>query len=147
MHKIYTRYRFRIPNLDNKRLDGKKKSKIAKIFLIMAIATLTVKTVLDAILPIFDNLCENKAKSIATIISNEQATEVMKVHTYEELYSIEKDDAGNIKMIKANIIPINQITSELAVKIQNAIDKKGRENIGIALRKFYRFKIISWKGT
>lgn len=134
MHKIYTRYRFRIPSYNNKRKYNKKKNRIIKIALIMTVAILTVKIILDAVLPIFDNLCENKAKSIATIISNEQATEVMKVHTYEELYSIEKDENGNIKMIKANIIPINQITSELAVKIQNEINNRGKEKIGIAIR-------------
>ena len=134
MHKIYTRYKFRIPNYSDKRNLGYKKNKFIKVALIMAIAILTVKTVLEAVLPIFDNLCENKAKSIATIISNEQATEVMKMHTYEELYYIEKDEVGNIRMIKANIITINQITSDLAVKIQNEIDNMGKENIGIAIR-------------
>ena len=76
----------------------------------------------------------NKAKSIATIVSNEQATAVMSEHTYDELFTIEKDNSGNISMIKANVIPINEIISDVAVKIQEEIDRKGRENIEIALR-------------
>ena len=55
----------------------------------MVIAFSTVKIVLDAILPIFDTLCKDKAKSIATIISNEEATNVMKEHTYDELFTLE----------------------------------------------------------
>ena len=62
----------------------------------------------------------------------------MKEHTYDELFSIEKDNNGNIAMIKSNVIPMNEIISDVAIKIQNEINNQGRENIQIALRKFYR---------
>ena len=133
MDKIYSRTKIKIPNGINK-----KKKKTIVIFIILVIAFSTVKITLDAISPIFDTLCENEAKSIATKISNEQATEVMKEHTYDELFSIEKDNNGNITMIKSNVIPINEIISDVAIKIQNEINNQGRENIQIALRKFYR---------
>ena len=141
MSKIYSRPRIRIPKIFVQNLGDnnfKKKQKIAKIFIIMIIAFSTVKIVLDAILPIFDTLCENKAKSIATIISNEQATNVMREHSYDELFTIEKDNDGNITMIKSNVFPINEIISDVAVRIQNEIDDRGKENIEIAMRKFYR---------
>ena len=133
MDKIYSRTKIKIPNGINK-----KKKKTIVIFIILVIAFSTVKITLDAISPIFDTLCENEAKSIATKISNEQATEVMKEHTYDELFSIEKDNNGNITMIKSNVIPMNEIISDVAIKIQNEINNQGRENIQIALRKFYR---------
>ena len=133
MDKIYSRTKIKIPNGINK-----KKKKTIVIFIILVIAFSTIKITLDAISPIFDTLCENKAKSIATKISNEQATKVMKEHTYDELFSIEKDNNGNITMIKSNVIPINEIISDVAIKIQNEINNQSRENIQIALRKFYR---------
>lgn len=141
MSKIYSRPRIRIPKVfipnvgDN---NFKKKQKIAKIFIIMIIAFSTVKIVLDAILPIFDTLCKDRAKSIATIVSNEQATVVMREHAYDELFTLEKDNDGNIIMIKSNVGPINEIISDVAIKIQNEIDEKGKDDIEIALRKFYR---------
>lgn len=141
MSKIYSRPRIRIPKIFiSKRNDKNKKNKqkIVKIFIIMVIAFSTVKIVLDAIFPIYDTICKDKAKAIATIISNEQATIVMREHKYEELFSLEKDKDGNIIMIKSNVGPINEIISDVAVKIQNEIDKKGREDIEIAIRKFYR---------
>ena len=147
--KIYSRPRIKIPpifsnNIGDKNL--KRKQKIVKIFIIMVIAFSTVKIVLDAILPIFDTLCKDKAKSIATIISNEEATNVMKEHTYDELFTLEKDKDENITMIKSNIIAINEIISDVAVKIQNTIDQRGRENIEIALGSFTGFKLLSGKG-
>ncbi len=141
MHKIYSRPRIRMPKIilqSRKRMQSEKAKKMTTIVVILMIAFSTVKLILDAVLPIFDTLCENRAKSIATIVSNEQATNVMKQHTYDELFTIQKDKDGNITMIQSNVIPINEIISDVANKIQEEIDNRGRENIQIALRKFYR---------
>lgn len=151
MSKIYSRPRIRIPKVFNLKSKSKnknfeKKQKLAKIFIILIIAFSTIKIVLDAILPIFDTLCKDKAKSIATIISNEQATVVMREHQYDELFSFEKDNDGNIIMIKSNIGPINEIISDVAVKMQNQIDEKGRDDIEIALGSFTGFKLLAGKG-
>ena len=112
----------------------------------MIIAFSTVKIVLDAISPIFEALCEDKAKSIATIISNNEATNVMKDHTYDELFTIEKDNDGNITMIKSNVIQINEIISDVAVKIQNSINERGKENIKITIGSFTGSKLLSGRG-
>lgn len=141
MSKIYSRPRIRIPRiiLNNRSVNfnKEKNEKVAKIIIILIIAFSTVKIVLDAVYPIFDTLCENRAKSIATIISNEEATNVMKEHSYDEMFTIEKDSNNNIAMIKSNVISINEIISDVAIKIQQRLDSRGREDISIALRKFY----------
>lgn len=102
MHKIYSRPRIRMPKIilqSRKRMQSEKAKKMTTIVVILIIAFSTVKLILDAVLPIFDTLCENRAKSIATIVSNEQATNVMKQHTYDELFTIQKDKDGNITML------------------------------------------------
>lgn len=139
MHKIYSRPRLKIPqflcykNMHKKRTTRRNKRRM-NIILVILVAFATLKIILEAVTPIFDNLCENKAISLATVISNNVATEVMKNHTYNELYSVEKDEQGNIKMLNANVVPINQITSDIAVKIQNEINNQGRDDVEIALR-------------
>lgn len=133
MHKIYSRPRIYVPNIKKR-----KNKKIITIIIILTIAFATVKMVLDAVLPIFNTLCEHQAKSVATVISNEQATKVMKDHSYDELFTIEKDQEGNITMVKSNVISINEIISDVAIKIQEEINKKGRDDIEIASRKLYR---------
>ena len=149
MSKIYSRPRIRMTkifdfNIREQKI--KRKQKIIKITFIMIVAFSTIKIVLDAILPLFDSLCEDKAKSIATIVSNEEATNVMREHTYEELFSIERDNEGNIIMIKSNVFPINEIISDVAVRIQNTLDKRGREDIKIALGTFSGFKLLAGRG-
>ncbi len=149
MSKIYSRPRIKIPqiflsNRGNEKI--KKQQKLIKIIIVILIATITIKTILEAVLPVFETLCEEKAKSIATIVSNEQATNVMREHKYEELFTIEKDKDGNIKMIKANVNPINEIISDVAVKIQNEIDNKGKENISIPVGSLTGIKFLSGEG-
>ena len=142
MHKIYSRPRIRIPkfNIRMKRKMPKdtKAEKMTILTITIIIAFLTCKFIIDAVMPIFDTLCQNRAESIATIVSNEQSTAVMAKHNYDEMYTIEKDKEENITMIKSNIMAINEIISDIANNIQKEIDNKGKENIEIALRKFYR---------
>lgn len=141
MDKIYSRPRIRIPKIivnTGKKPNYTKIKKMIPIVFIFVIAFSVVKVVLDAVYPIFDTLCESRAKSIATMISNEQATKVMKNYSYDDMFIIEKDSNQNITMIRSNVITINEIISDVANKIQEEIDKRGRENIEIALRKLYR---------
>ena len=140
--KIYSRPRIKIPKINinsrRNRIDDKKQKKIIQIITIVIVAFSTVKIILNSVEPIFDTLCENRAKAIATLVSNEQATNVMKEHSYDEMFKIEKDANNNITMISSNIIAINEIISDIAIKIQQDLDTKGKEDISIALRKFYR---------
>ena len=149
MDKIYSRPRIRIPKIvlnRGKKFNNKKNKKVLTLIIILIIAFCTVKIVLDAVYPIFDILCETRAKSIATIVSNEQATNVMREHSYDELFTIEKDSDNNITMVKSNVIAINEIISDVAVKIQDDIDAKGRENIEIAMGSFTGNKLLAGRG-
>ena len=141
MNKIYSRPRIKIPRIviqGGTKLNSPKGKKTIKIFLVLVIAFSIVKLVLDAVYPIFDTLCESKAKSIATIISNEQATNVMKRYSYDDMFILEKDSNNNVTMVRSNVISINEIISDVANKIQEEINKKGRDNIEIAIRKLHR---------
>ena len=149
MHKIYSRPRIKLPKISIKGVPPevlKKRRKVVEIIVVLIIAFSVVKLVLDAVLPIFNTLCENRAKSIATIISNEQATIVMTEHSYDELFTIEKDNNGNVVMIKANVVPVNEIISDVANKIQEQIDQRGREDVEIALGSFTGFKLLAGRG-
>ncbi len=141
MSIIYSRPRLRLPKFvyyrNKRRIDNQKNTRRTKLILIVFIAFATFKIVIDAVEPVFTTLCENKAISLATIISNKKATEVMKEHNYDELFTIEKNEDGMVSLLKANVVPINQITSDIAVSIQEEINNQGRDDVGIALRNIY----------
>ncbi len=140
MYKIYSRPRIRIPKIffNNGKIDKKKFRKSFYVIIVLLIAFSVLKYVLNTVSPIFDTLCESRAKSIATTVVNEESLNTMQNYSYDDMFTIEKDSIGNITMIKSNVTNINKITSEIAINIQKSLDKRGREDIEIALRKFYR---------
>lgn len=142
MSVIYSRPRLRLPKFvfykKRGKRDNPKNNRRASLLMIVFTAFVTLKLIIDAVEPVFNTLCENKAISLATIISNNKATEVMNEHTYDELFTIEKNEDGTVSLLKANVVPINKITSDVAVKIQEEINRQGRDDVGIALRNIYR---------
>lgn len=84
--------------------------------------------------PIIDRICKDIAKGKATIISNDMATEVMAKYNYSDLISINKDKNGNITMIQSNIKTINEITSDVAVKIQKKLENSDENKAEIKFR-------------
>ena len=96
MDKIYSRRRIKLPNLEflyknSKEPNYKNLMKVFKITCIVSIAIVTAYVIVQAISPIIDKQCVNIAKSIATKISNEQATIVMSRYKYDDLCNITKD--------------------------------------------------------
>lgn len=134
MHSIYSRRRM---------LHARK---ITDIMVILIIAFTVVAIICKAVGPVFDTLCKDEAKSMATLITNKEASNVMEQYSYEDLFSIEKDEQGNISMIKSNVFPINEIISSIPIKIQEDINNEGRNNIKIALGTFTGIKILSGRG-
>lgn len=93
---------------------------------------------IKAISPILDKVCSDAAKAKATIISNNEATKVMKNYTYDDFVKIYKDANGNITMLQSNIITINEITSDVAARIQNELINDNESIIEVKFRKFNR---------
>lgn len=96
MDKIYSRTRIKLPNFNffyknSKDPDYKKIMKIIKITCIIIVATITEYIIMQATSPIINKQCINMAKSIATKISNEQATVVMSKYKYDDLCNVTKD--------------------------------------------------------
>lgn len=143
MDKIYSRTKISIPR-NVKKIKNKKKF-IFIIFFLITIIT-SVKIMIDSVSPVFEKLCEDEAKSIATLVTNEKATEVMNKHNYEEMFTIEKDSSGNITMVKSNIYPINDIISDAARKIQEDLNSRGKEDIEIPLGSFSGIKLLAGRG-
>lgn len=144
MDKIYSRKRIHLPKIIS--YNNKNNKKIVKIMFIIIVATITVNIILKAINPIIDKNCANMAKSIATKISNEQATIVMSRYKYEDLFKLEKDINGNIKMISTNIITINEIISDITIKIQEQLEKVENSTFKIRLGSFTGSKMLSGIG-
>ena len=128
--KIFSR-----PRINFGRIKGNNKlRKFITIIAILTIAIIVFKLVINSSIPIIDDSCRNLAKSIATKVSNEEATRVMADYKYEDLFRVEKDDEDNIKMISADMITINRIISDIPILIQESLEKEENSTFKIKLR-------------
>ena len=80
MSKIYSRKRFILKPIYKKHDGGKTPKrtfiitgKYLKVILILIIIIITYQMLLSYIEPVFESLCEQKVKSVATIISNQES--------------------------------------------------------------------------
>lgn len=142
MSKIYSRKRFILkPSFKTSDKMPTKtfviKRKKIKIILVLVIAIVVYKLILSYIEPVFETLCEEKVKSVATVISNQESTKAMNKYQYEELCTIEKDEAGNIVIIKSNVVPINNMISDLTEGIQNRFDEMEETTIDIPIGNLF----------
>lgn len=155
MSKIYSRKRFiikpslntqgRMPNRPKKRTIIIKR-KTLKIVSIILIGILIYQSMISYIDPVFETMCEERVKSIATVISNQESTKAMNKYQYEELYTIEKDEKGNITLIKSNVAPINNMISDLTEGIQNRFDEIAKARIDIPLGNLFGTYFFSGLG-
>ena len=136
--KIYSRNRITISNQKVKRW--------LILVEIIIIAFLTVHFIILAITPIIDKQCENICKSIATKISNNEATKVMSHYQYDDLTVVTKDANGNVAMISANMIIVNEIISDVAVKIQEEMEKEENATFQLKLGSFLGSKLLAGRG-
>ena len=148
-YKIYSRPRLNLKFLKNIPKSNGTRKKIKKtmsVFTILLIAVIICFSLWNFINPIFENLCEDKTKSIATLITNEETTNIMKKYNYETFFTIEKDEKGNIQMINANVLKINQVTSDIALNIQKKLDENQNKSIYISLGAITGVKYLSGFG-
>ena len=149
LEKIYSRPRFKLSFLSDTPKVHKSKKKLKftfPIFSIWIIAILFCISVWNVIKPVFETLCEDKAKAIATKITNEETTNIMNKYSYDSFFTIEKDINGNLKMITANVLKINQVTSDIAMNIQKALEKNEKNKIFISSGALTGIKYLSGLG-
>lgn len=118
MEKIYSRRRIRLPKF-------KKVNKLKLfIFLNLIIMILLILSFVLAAYPIFESSCKNRASRLAINISAEEVNKIMNDYEYEDLIEVQKNEKGDVTLIKAKIIPINEMISKITANIKNEIDKK-----------------------
>lgn len=146
--KIFSRPRIKLPNFKHSGIKNNKNlRKLLTIIAILGIAIIVLKTAIDATMPIINEQCKNMARSVATKVSNEEATRVMADYKYEDLFKVIKDDDNNIKMLSADMITINRIISDIPILIQEDLEKEENNTFTLKLRKLFGKQIFCRNGT
>ena len=148
-YKIYSRPRLNLAFLKNTPKSHKSRRKIKNIMSVVSIflvAIITCFSIWNFVNPIFEKLCQDKAKSLATMITNEETTKIIEKYNYDTFFTIQKDEKGSIQIINANVLRINQVTSDIAVAIQKALDNNEKNKIYIHSGAITGIRFLSGTG-
>lgn len=150
--KIYSRKRLNLKlpktrkNKHYRIIDSKRVKKIIIISLLIAVLFILYFIVYKSVNPVFSELAKDEAKAIATKVTNDETTKVIKNYSYNDFFKIEKDDEGNIQMISANMLNTNKVASDIASNIQNSLKENNEKRIGISLGSLTGIKLIAGAG-
>ena len=127
MEKINIKKTFNI----NKYLKEKKSIVVLLIFIL--IITIIWHTIINSIMPTFSSLAKNKSINMSTRIINQVVLEKMSNVSYSDIVTFEKNDQGQITIIKLNSVQMNKLASEISLGIQDEFLNLDDKTINITL--------------
>jgi len=130
--KIYSRHRIRLPKVVSYNSENNKKP-VFKIIIVIIISVITAYYIIQAIRPVFEGLAIQKARAVATEIMNRKTSEVLAKYDYKNLVWIMEDENTSNKVLRTDVVTINQIASEIAVEIENSLLNVENNKIEIAI--------------
>ena len=97
--------------------------------------------------PVIMDTVELKSKALATRAMNSSIADVvMGAIVYDDLVTIISDDFGNISMIQANSLEINNLTKDLALSCEEKISEFGKTGVSIPLGTFTGVPLFVGRG-
>lgn len=126
----------------------KKKRKLQlSIFIVCVIIPVVLFQIMTkAIEPTLIAICEYEAKNIAIHASNNAIQKIMNGIEYSDLIKLEKDDAGKILALKANVIEMSKMSTQISMEMQDIYNKMESDYIKIPLGNFSGNALLSGLG-
>ena len=144
MDKIYSR--FRIPRIIGiKKINNQRKFLIIIILVILMAYTTAIK-IIDVINPMLENYARISARATANTLANESVSKSMQNYSYNDLCQVEKDDEGNIKLLKLNVINVNKISTDIALNVQESLNDRLKSSFDIRLGTLTANRFFAGKG-
>ncbi len=129
-----------------------KKLKLSKKqftkFCIISIIILTVLIIFTYMInPVIMDTVEIRSKALATRAMNSSIADVvMNSIVYDDLVNIISDEFGNISMIQANSLEINNLSKDLAQTCEIRIQEYGEVGVSIPLGTFTGIPLLVGRG-
>ena len=97
--------------------------------------------------PVVMDTVEIKSRALATRAMNNSVAEVvMNSIVYDDLVTIICDDFGNITMIQANSLEINNLSKDLALVCEQMIAEYGKSGVSIPVGTFTGIPLLVGRG-
>lgn len=127
---------------------GRKNGKNYLIYFISFIASILVSfmTITNYIEPTLIELCQVKAESLGISISHKVVEDVMSNIGYLDLIILDRDETGKIMALRANVIEMNRIASEVSLAIQEKNNKLEVTYVEIPIGNFFGNSLVAGLG-
>lgn len=117
------------------------------IFLICLLLPVVIFEIITLLIePSIMALCQIRATSIGVTTSNTAVKEVMNELDYTDLVALEKDNDGKIIALKAKVIEMNQISSQIAAKMQELYGQINDAYVKIPIGNFTGNTLLAGRG-
>ncbi|NLM35262.1 MAG: sporulation protein YunB [Clostridiales bacterium] len=119
------------------------------IFLIILLIIINIalfvidRSIMPTLLAVAD--AEMRAKATATL-NNCIVKEFGEDFNYDEIIKVEKDNDGNIVMLKADTMKLNQIACDVALSSQNELKKMGQVGLELPISYIVKNNILTGFG-
>lgn len=124
-----------------------KKSKILFIYILIVLGIwLFLEFITYLIEPTLMALCKVRAESIGITISNDVVQDVMRDVGYLDLIILDRDDNGKILALRANVIEMNRLSSEISTRIQDLNDRLDETYVKIPIGNFTGNSLLAGRG-
>lgn len=116
--------------------------------MLLVFSSITFLYRLDRIIsPIILNSADMEMKNRTVEIINRTVLEnCQKNFMYEDIININKDECGNINMIKADTIKLNKLACDVALESQNRLKEFGVKGVKLPASYIFKNNIISFFG-
>lgn len=123
-----------------------RKIKFMIFVLCVLVPILIFNMITKLIEPTLIALCTLEAKNIGILMTNEALGNVMKDITYEELVTLEKNAEGKIIALKANVMKMSEMATEISTEIQKLCDTMENVYVKIPIGNFTGNALLSSVG-
>ena len=133
--------------LSDKLSFSKIKKRIKIVACVLAILILVILVFSIMVNPVIMDTVEVKSKALATRAMNSSVADVvMSSIVYDELVTIISDEFGNISMIQANSLEINNLSKDLALTCEQRISEYGGKGVSIPMGTFTGIPLLVGRG-
>lgn len=134
-----------IKNISSKIKISKKRLMLALCWIVVGIVLLLVFSFM--INPVIMDTVEIKSRALATRAMNSSVADVvMNSIVYDDLVNVISDEFGNISMIQANSLEINNLTKDLAQACEERITEYGKVGVTIPVGTFTGVPLLVGRG-
>lgn len=121
--------------------------KFKNIAIIVAVVIVVMLVFSFAVNPVIMDTVELRCRSLATRAMNSSIADVvMNSIIYDDLVNVISDEFGNISMIQANSLEINNLSKDLAQTCENRIEEYGETGVMIPLGTFTGIPLFVGRG-